>query len=163
MVRPPDGRLTWDPNALAGALCVLIEDVREYCTDGRRFSFIVERRIARDILHGSLAPSEGASFDVVDPQGRKWEVRSITKSGVYFCPSYMVGSSRSFEERGSLQKLDEIEGYVLADLTCFPGIPFWYVTAATVLRWWNEGRLGTTTKISQRRALALIHSLGVTQ
>lgn len=158
MARDPDGFLKWDAAALSQALCVDLQDVREYCTDGRRFSFIVERRLAKQILKGRLAPSEGASFDVIDPAGCKWEVRSITKGGVYFCPSNMKGSGRSFNEDGFLRKLNEIKGYVLADLIRFPEIPFWYISADAVLTWWDAGRLGTTTTISRKRALSLIES-----
>lgn len=158
MARVPDGFLKWDAAVLSQALHVEVQDVKEYCTDGRRFSFIVERRIAREVLKGRMAPSEGASFDVFDAAGNKWEVRSVTNSGVYFCPSYMVGSQRSFTEAGFLQKLHEIKGYILADLVCFPEIPFWNISAADVLKWWNAGRLGTTTKINRKRALSLIQS-----
>lgn len=158
MARAPDGFLDWDAAALSQALRVDLQDVREYCTDGRRFSFIVERRIAKQILKGQLAPSEGASFDVIDSAGHKWEVRSITKGGVYFCPSYMMGSGRRFDEGGFLRKLNEIKGYVLADLIRFPEIPFWYISANAVLTWWNARRLGTTTHVNRERALALIES-----
>jgi hypothetical protein len=156
MARVPDGFLKWDPVVLSQALHVNVEDVREYCTDGRRFSFIVERRIASEVLKGRMAPSEGASFDVFDPAGNKWEVRSVTNSGVYFCPSYMVGSQRSFEEAGFLAKLEEIRGYVLADLIRFPEIPFWCISADVVLTWWKNGLLGTSSKVNRRRALLLI-------
>jgi hypothetical protein len=84
--------------------------VKEYLTDGRRVSFLPERRLSREVFEGTLAPSEGAGYDLLDREGLKWEVRSVSKGGVYFCPSYMVGSGRSFEEKGFLDKLSEIEG-----------------------------------------------------
>lgn len=92
MSRKPNGKLTWDINEIAGALKINAEDVREYFTDGRRVSFILERRIAREVLKGTISPSEGAGFDIIDSSGGKWEVRSISRGGIYFCPSYMVGS-----------------------------------------------------------------------
>ncbi len=155
----PDGTLSWDVAKLSEAFKVGDDDIREFCTDGRKFSFVVERRIAYEVLKGSLAPSEGASFDVLDPAGRKWEVRSITKSGIYFCPSYMVGSQRSFNERGFLEKLDEIEGYIVADLVKFPLIPYWSIPKLAVREWWDGGRLGSTTKITRVRALDLIAAI----
>ena len=57
--------LTWDMEALAAALRVDPNSVREYFTDGRRVAFLIERRIAREEGF-RLAPSEGASFDLVD-------------------------------------------------------------------------------------------------
>lgn len=156
MNREPDGYLAWDLAAIAKALNISTDDVLEYFTDGRRVSFILERRIACEILGGTLARSEGAGFDLQDAQGRKWEVRSISRGGVYFCPSYMVGSGRSFEPSGFLAKLDNIEGYILADIESFPQLPFWSVTSAEVRQWWQTGELGTATKVSRKRALELL-------
>jgi hypothetical protein len=62
---------------VASALKVDAGSVREYFTDGRRVAFLIERRIAKEEGF-SLATSEGASFDLVDKSGGKWEVRNIT-------------------------------------------------------------------------------------
>ncbi|MFN7086582.1 MAG: hypothetical protein ACK4N4_08145 [Burkholderiales bacterium] len=148
--------LSWDINEMSRILKVSVDDVRVYFTDGRRVSFLLERRIAYEVVKGQLAPNEGAGFDLIDPDGKKWEVRSITSGGIYFCPSYMVGSGRQFDEAGFLRKLDEIEGYIVSDVERFPNIPFWVVQKMTVLGWYNGGQLGAGTKISRARALALL-------
>ena len=152
----PNGILSWNVHEIAMALKIRPEDVREYFTDGRRVSFIVERRLAREVLKGELAPTEGAGYDIIDSHGNKWEVRSITRSGIYFCPSYMVGSGRHFEEEGFLRKLNEIKGFIIADVESFPDIPFWIIPVEQVKEWWNSGKLGTTTKISRKKALELL-------
>ena len=90
-----------------------------------------------------------------DAQGGKWEVRSISKGGIYFCPSYMVGSGRSFDEPGFMAKLDEIAGYIVSDIEQFPDIPFWIISVGTVRTWWREAKLGSTTKINRASALRL--------
>src|SRR6266705_5405388 len=95
-----NGTLSWDIEEVATALKIGVDDAREYFTDGRRVAFIIERRISKEVVRGRLAASEGAAFDLVDERGGKWEVRSISRSGIYFCPSYMVGSGRSFELAG---------------------------------------------------------------
>jgi hypothetical protein len=159
MMSEPSGSLRWDIAELARAMKVSPADVREYFTDGRRISFILERRIAREFLKGRLAPSEGASFDLLDSSGGKWEVRCITKQGVYFSPSYMVGSGRSFASEGFLEKLAEIEGYLLCDIEAFPDVPFWVVPADQVREWLEAGELGTTTKISRRKAIRLLEEM----
>lgn len=134
-------------------------DVRDYFTDGRRISFLIERRLAREVLSGaSLASSEGAAFDLQDSQGRRWEVRSISAAGIYFCPSYMVGSGRVFEEAGFLTKITQIEGYILSDIESFPNVPFWIIPKSVVEAWYRANRLGAGTKISRVRALALIQA-----
>jgi hypothetical protein len=70
----------------------------------------------------------------------------------------MVGSGRSFDEPGFLRKLDEVEGYIISDIEAFPDIPFWIVPADIVRGWWRGKALGTTTKISRPKALALIEA-----
>lgn len=159
MSKDPNGSLTWDIEEIAQALRISGADVREYFTDGRRVSFILERRIAREILKGTLAPTEGAGFDIVDSKGGTWEVRSISKGGIYFCPSYMVGSGRRFNIDGFLNKLSEIKGYIVADIESFPQIPFWIISSEQVVTWWKERKLGTTSKISREKALELLHKL----
>jgi len=158
-MRDPNGILSWNIEEIARALKINPEDVREYFTDGRRVSFIVERRIAREVLKGTLAPTEGAGYDVIDSFGGKWEVRSITRGGIYFCPSYMVGSGRHFEEEGFLRKLEEIKGFIIADIESFPDIPFWIIPVEQVKEWWFSRKLGTTTKISRKKALELLEEM----
>lgn len=153
------GRFEWNIHEIAAALKISEADVRAYFTDGRRVSFLLERRIAYEELQGALAPSEGAGYDVLDQQGRKWEVRSITKRGIYFCPSYMVGSGRKFDEPGFLVKLDEIAGYIVSDIQQFPSIPYWIIPVDTVEAWWTQGRLGPESKISRDRALNLLRGM----
>ena len=154
------GLLKWNLKDIAESLFLDPDEAREYFTDGRRVSFILERRIRREILKGTLASSEGAGYDLVDERGRKWEVRSISKGGVYFCPSYMVGSGRRFEEDGFLEKLQEIEGYILSDITVFPRIPVWKVATDEVRRWYDVGALGAGTKVSRMQALRLLGADG---
>ena len=158
MSAKPNGLLTWNVSEIANALKIGESDVREYFTDGRRVSFILERRLAYEVIKGKLAPSEGAGYDLLDSQNHKWEVRSVTKSGIYFCPSYMVGSGRSFDEPGFIAKLREIEGYIISDVESFPRVPFWILPKTTVEKWWRSGKLGSQTKISRAVALKLLES-----
>lgn len=152
----PDAVITWNIDEVATALKIQPQDVREYFTDGRRISFILERRIAREVMQGKIALSEGADYDIIDKDGLKWEVRSITKSGIYFSPSYMVGSGRSFDEAGFLLKLKEIAGYIVTDVDEFPTVPIKKISKDLILKWWQAGDLGTTTKISHAKMLQLI-------
>ncbi len=155
----PHGKLEWDLNQIASSLKLAPKDTKDYFTDGRRVSFILERRLAYEVLGGTLALSEGAGFDLLDKNGKKWEVRSITRGGIYFCPSYMVGSGRSFEEKGFLDKLDEIEGYIVSDIELFPSIPFWKINKATVHHWYVNNMLGSGTKISRAKMLTMLETI----
>lgn len=93
---------------------------------------------------------------MIDARGGRWEVRSLTDRGLYFCPSHMVGSSRRFDERGFLAKLDGIEGYLVSDIERFPNVPYWVVPTETVRGWWRARRLGATTKVSYEEARRLL-------
>jgi hypothetical protein len=159
MALPDKTVLRWDLATLTAAMKITEQEVREYFTDGRRVSFLLERRISREIIGGRLASSEGASYDLLDADGGKWEVRSLTRGGIYFCPSYMVGSGRSFDERGFLAKVQEIEGYIVSDVEMFPDVPVWIISADDVLNWWNSGQLGTNSKISRDKAHRLFRNL----
>lgn len=145
--------LSWDENELAAALKVSTDDIREYLTDGRRVSFIIERRLKWEHLGWNLAPSEGAGYDLLDPSGGKWEVRSITNRGIYFNPSSQVGSRRKFEEQGFLDKLSGIKGYILSDIVNFPNVDIYVVPVANVIRWHSAGNLGANAKVSRVKFL----------
>ncbi len=134
------------------------EDVIKYFTDGRKVAFIFERRLTNEVTGGELAASEGADYDIIDVDGKKQEVRSISKK-IYFSPSYMVGSGRSFNEEGFLQKINGIAGYILVDIGQFPNVPFWKVAASDVLAWYRNGQLGKGTHTSRPKVLQLISEL----
>lgn len=155
----PNGVMAWDMAGLQHTLGVSEAEVREYFTDGRRISFLIERRFAREILQGRMAPHEGTPYDVIDAHGGKWEVRSLTDRGIYFCPSHMVGSSRSFDERGFMAKLEGIDGYLVSDIEQFPAVPYWVVRTATVRAWWSDKKLGATSKVSYAEARRLFAAM----
>lgn len=136
----------WDLSELAEAMHLTNEEVLTYFQDGRRISFMLERRI-RDELGWQLAPSEGSGYDLVDLQGSKWEVRSVSKA-IYFCPSYMVGSGRSFQESGFIAKLDAIAGYVCSDIKKFPRVPVWIIPVELIRGLYTSGKLGSNSSIS---------------
>ena len=155
----PHGVIEWDTELLQRALHLGPADIQAYFTDGRRVSFILERRLMREVLGGRLASSEGDDYDVIDRDDRKWEVRSVSAGGIYFCPSYMVGSGRKFDCQGFLRKLDAIHGFAISDITRFPSVPYWLVKATVVREWWDSGRLGAASKIPRHRALELLQTL----
>lgn len=148
-------RFTWDLDEVAAALKISKSDAAVYFRDGRRISFILERRF-RDANQGwRLAPSEGAGYDLVDDVDQRWEVRSISSS-IYFCPSYMVGSGRNFKESGFLKKLDAIGGYLCSDITLFPDVPIFVVPSSLIRDLYFAKKLGAATTISRSRFYSLV-------
>src|SRR5690606_28018199 len=98
-----------------------------------------------------LAPTEGSGYDLRAPDGGLWEVRSVTRGGVYFNPSAQVGSGRRFEEAGFLAKCGQIAGYILSDITKFPKVPVFVVPVENAMRWYETGMLGSGAKVSRAR------------
>jgi len=155
-IMDPSGYFRFELDKIAEALGISQHDTQLYFTDGRRVSFLIERR-AVEVMEGSrLAPSEGSGFDLIDRYDGHWEVRSLTKGGIYFCPSYMVGSGRKFDEFGFLEKLDDMEGYIVTDISEFPTMPYWIIRYDLVKRWWDSGELGSNSKIPRNKFLRLI-------
>lgn len=122
--------MEWSIPALSESLQMTQGEVCEYFKDGRTASFIIERRLAKE-LDFHLAPTN-AQFDLTDEDGGKWEVRCLTKRGVYFMPSNQVGSGRFFDEAAFHQKLETIAGYIVADITEFPVVPFDFIQSHQV-------------------------------
>jgi len=149
------GKLTWDVSKLSDAMHLDEEDVIKYFKDGRRMSFILERRICKEVLGGKLPESEGASFDLFDADGEKWEVRSVTAGGTYFCPSSMVGAGRNFDEEGFLKKLEGVKGYILADITKFPEVEYWSVNSYEVIGMYIDKKISRTTQVSRDKVMQL--------
>jgi hypothetical protein len=149
-------QLRWDEEELARAFKVTTKDIREYLTDGRRVSFIIERRLMWENPGWRLAPSEGAGYDLLDPEGGMWEVRSITRQGVYFNPSNQVGSGRIFNEQGFQAKLAGIKGFILSDIVGFPVVDVFVVPVENVLRWHQERALGANAKVSRDKFLRIL-------
>jgi hypothetical protein len=149
------GFLHWDVEKLSGAMHLSKEDVIDYFKDGRRMSFILERRICKEVLDGKMPKSEGASFDIFDKEGGKWEVRCVTDTGTYFCPSSMIGAGRFFDEKGFLSKLEGIKGYILADITKFPLVEYWSTTSYEIIDLYVNKRIHHTTKVGRQRVIDL--------
>lgn len=149
-------KLHWNEKEIAHAFKIAPRDVREYLTDGRRVSFIIERRLMWENKGWRLASSEGAGYDLIDPKGGKWEVRSITGGGVYFNPSNQVGAGRNFDEQGFLTKLADLEGFILSDIVPFPVVSVYRVPVNDVLGWYNDGKLGMNARVTRKKILELL-------
>ena len=58
----------------------------------------------------------------------------------------MIGSGRSFEEKGFLNKLDEIEGYYICDIQKFPKVPYMTISSKIVRDHYFSGKFNKKTK-----------------
>ncbi|MCX7379822.1 MAG: hypothetical protein NTY94_24080, partial [Alphaproteobacteria bacterium] len=87
------------------------------------------------------------------PEPALWEVRSITRQGVYFNPSNQVGSGRKFNEEGFQSKMSGIKGFILCDIVGFPLVDVYVVPVENVLRWHQAQSLGANAKVSREKFL----------
>jgi hypothetical protein len=51
------------------------DETLTYFQDGRRCSFITERRIAREFIGGRIADSEGAAYDIFDLDNKNFTIQ----------------------------------------------------------------------------------------
>ena len=144
-------KLHWDEADLAHALRIPQTSVHNYFTDGRRASFLIERRLKYENEGWELALSEGDSYDLKDPEGGRWELRSVTRFGVFFTPSNQVGFGRSYDEDAFMDKLHYVEGFILADIMRFPVVDVFTVPVDNVMRWYNKGWLGKNATASRAK------------
>jgi hypothetical protein len=154
----PKHKIKWNLAKLSSAMQISSNDVKAYFTDGRRASFMMERHMAK-LYEGALAEGEGHSYDFKDGLGRKWEVRSITRKGVYFNPSVQVGAGRAFEEVAFRKKVNEIHGFILCDITSFPEVSIYEINSTIVVDWFETGQLGKSAKASLKKIGTLLSAL----
>ena len=98
------------------------EALDELFKDGRVVSRFVEAEVAERFSGLRLAESSNANgYDLVGRGGKKLEVKTFTKGGCKFVPSYMVGSGRKLDAEKA--KKETVAKYLcLADVTDFPFI-----------------------------------------
>ncbi len=89
------------------------EQTIECFNDGRMLGRIGE--FLHKVTSGGVRENENCSFDVKEKDGKKSEVRSITKQ-VSFAPSKETGFGRKVTEKGFNEKLDSLDRFVLLDL-----------------------------------------------
>ena len=90
-----------------------VEDVIKFLNDGRVMGRLGE--FIHSLSSGGGRQNENSSFDVLEEDNQKSEVRSITKR-VSFASSKEVGFGRKVTEKGFKEKLNSIDRYILLDL-----------------------------------------------
>ena len=92
----------------------------ELFKDGRVISRFIEAEVAERFEGLRLAESTNANgYDIVGRGGKKLEVKTFTKGGCKFVPSYMVGSGRKIDAEKA--RKETVAKYLcLADVTEFP-------------------------------------------
>jgi len=145
----------FDVNALAQSMQMSPAQVMIYFSDGRRAAFWFESTVAKK-LGVEPVTAQGSPYDVKDLSGRKWEVRTLTQNGIFFDPSGKHGTGRAYNEADFLNKLKQITGFYVGDLTQFPQVPFYRLSAATIYAWHRSGQMKKATIQSADKVRRLI-------
>lgn len=139
-------KVSLDTESMANCFGVRHQDVITNLKDGRAASKWMESMIKHQMgLDGHETDSD--SYDVRD-KNDKWEVRTLTDNGVHFCPNNMKGKGRSFSEQGFLDKLNEVEGYIICNVRQIPQIKFTVLSNVSVLDAYERGDLNKSAQIS---------------
>ncbi len=97
------------------------DTINQIFTDGRIAGLIAEHFLTDIFKDLKRAESEKAPYDVYHT---KWmhgyESRTVTKRGVSYCPSYMLGKGRSYNEKEHHDKIDNVYGFILFDIVNMP-------------------------------------------
>tara|TARA_R110002096_G_C14113602_1_gene680091 strand:+ start:58 stop:519 length:462 start_codon:yes stop_codon:yes gene_type:complete len=147
-------QLEWDPAALAAGLQIPIDTVAECMQDGRFLAFVLEHRVAA-LIPGATLMESNADYDLECDLGR-FEVRAMTKRGINFAPSNMMGAGRTIDPLGFAAKLGRIDGYLVVDVVTFPIMQVHLVRSQTVADWWGDDDLRANMSLARTKFLNLI-------
>lgn len=139
----PTGILKFDPEFIGEGLGLTSEQVKDWFHDGRNVSKVMEMNLANKL--GFKLAATDDDHDLVDPDGKYWEVRCLTERGANFAPSNMTGAGRKFNMEGLIAKLQLVKGYVVADIQLFPDVPYWVLPVHVVEGWCYGGLLKRAT------------------
>jgi hypothetical protein len=148
------GTLSFAPSSIARGVRLGLEEIlHDYRGNARYGSRLLERRVAQAL--GGEVTGEGADHDVLLADGRRFEVRCFTSS-ISFAPSNTVGSGRHGSAGALKAKLDAVDGFVVCDMTRFPLVESWLVSARVVKEWCAKGLLGKNGRMAAAKFRRLV-------
>lgn len=151
-----EGILRWSNWDVARALQLPVGECADLMRNSRLLSSVIEHRLVHQYFIGSSLAPNNAPYDLLTKSGSRAEVRSITKQGVHFAPSYMRGSGRSFDRKRFEERLDQLNLFILVDTTSYPSSKFWVLDADVVHDWWDNGDMSASATVSRRNLFKLI-------
>ena len=100
--------------------------------NGSTISRFIELWLARN--YDKLMDSDTVEYDLWDfEKKRKVEVKSFTKGGCNFMPSYMIGAGRKLEEEKAYEYIDG-KIFCIVDIIDYPNIYYKFIEG-DVLQW----------------------------
>tara|TARA_R110000803_G_C11782715_1_gene296848 strand:- start:42 stop:548 length:507 start_codon:yes stop_codon:yes gene_type:complete len=111
---------------VADGLGLSLNETKSFFNDGRIIGRLGEFIYAKN-TNSKRAASEGSSYDIDKSDGKKVEVRSITKQ-ISFASSKEVGYGRQVTEQGFSDKLNSLDYFVGIDFRNIENLKFIEVT-----------------------------------
>ena len=153
--------IRYDKRKLIDALQISEESINDKFTDGRTVSALIEERVVKELPNLlSLAKDRGGGIrKIIDVDHKEWELRTISKTGIAFAPSKMIGVGRSFDADGFFERLNEIAGYIVVNTLTFPGQSIFQIDLVptdNIRSWFNDGSLGKRAKIPSKQMIEIL-------
>jgi hypothetical protein len=131
-------------------------ECRALFSDGRMVGHFVERKLVYE-FGWKLSASKSSPWDAVDSFGKRLEIRCLTDK-IIFRPSNQIGQGRDFEESSFIDKLKQIDGYVIVDIKKLPELGVIEVARIPIKRVWRlyrKGILGKNAEVGYKKARKL--------
>lgn len=131
------------------------EDAIRLMRDGRMSSRIMELNL---VTHLGLKEPENINerWDLEHEDGSKSEVRCLTKHGISYAPSNLLGKGREFTDDAFTEKLDLVKGFYVADVQRFPAVDLFALPSENVKEWHEQGKLGSKASLGSKKARRLL-------
>lgn len=123
--------------------------------DGRVLGTIAAGLLTKAYINLDYNDDEGGFYDVSSEE-LLYEVRILTKYGVRFIPSYMIGQGRKYDEEKYIDKLNRIKGFIIIDSLKFPEIQYRFIESSDV-----ANGLTPRTKPTRQLSLRQVRKLGI--
>lgn len=131
-----------------------VQDTISFLNDGRIIGRLGEF-IYADKTNSKRAKSEGSSYDVDMSDGKRVEVRSITKS-ISFASSKEVGYGRTVTEEGFNDKLNSVDYFIGIDYREIENLKFIQITKSMISDMRDRGILRKNKSVSANKFFKFI-------
>lgn len=133
-------------NKVSEGLGLSLEETKSFLNDGRIIGRLAEFIYAKK-TNSKRAKSEGSSYDVDKNDGKKVEIRSITKT-ISFASSKEVGYGRTVTESGFQDKLNSLDYFVGIDFRDMENLKFIDITKKMIEEMNKEGIIRKNKSVS---------------
>lgn len=149
--------IPFDVDIVAEGLGLPAHEVINCFADGRRYSMIAERQIAK-LVGAELAESERSSYDIIYSNKETAEVRCLT-ARMSFRPSNQIGQGRIIDDEAMFQKWDVVSKFLVVDLTKenlkMGKLPVYEIPIFVIYDLYESGALGKNAQISRKKFFQL--------